>query len=248
MASIQQSVTLNDKVIGKKGRAYTRAEMATLLEQYRAYNSTGDKLSMFRQLHELAAREDLRKTRQRKQILRRQIPSAGSGLVSTIDPQHPLLNASPRIPTAVSDSNVVLLQNQLAPSEVDRERLNHTVSAFDDPRNLAVSPTADSSIAQLQSQDTATTEEKLCSVCAEEKLPNMFPAHKITTGCTHETEVCTACLQRCIESQMEQKAWNSLECPICRQRLSFKAVRAHCSTECFERYVLEISGVRCFGS
>ena len=58
-----------------------------------------------------------------------------------------------------------------------------------------------------------------CTVCMETKENFEFPQRKVTSGCNHDVDVCTACLVESIDIQFTGKMWDRIACPSCGVRL-----------------------------
>jgi hypothetical protein len=76
-----------------------------------------------------------------------------------------------------------------------------------------------------------------CSVCLEEHPLGSFPPTKITLGCQHEPTICFGCLTQAIDSQIGDRAWDAVSCPMCPERLTFEVIRKYSSPASFERHV-----------
>jgi hypothetical protein len=74
-----------------------------------------------------------------------------------------------------------------------------------------------------------------CSVCLERYTWIHFPRHRITAECNHEPTICFDCIKQSIDSQIRSRSWDKLACPLCPMKLSFEAVKAYSSEECFEK-------------
>jgi len=74
-----------------------------------------------------------------------------------------------------------------------------------------------------------------CSVCLEEYYYRKFSRRRITADCSHEPTICLECLQQAIDSQIRNKAWDKLACPLCNEKLTFETVKKYSSPESFEK-------------
>lgn len=74
-----------------------------------------------------------------------------------------------------------------------------------------------------------------CSVCFEIYTLLHFPKRRITAECNHEPTICLECLRQAIDSQIGPRSWDKLACPLCLKKLSFEAVKAYSSPDCFEK-------------
>ncbi len=73
-----------------------------------------------------------------------------------------------------------------------------------------------------------------CKVCFGDLPRAEFPAVPLTEACQHESTCCKSCIQRCIESQVQTEAWDSIRCPECPGFLSFHEVKRSISEEAFK--------------
>jgi hypothetical protein len=89
--------------------------------------------------------------------------------------------------------------------------------------------TADSEL-EASEEDSTT-----CQVCEEDINRDDNPILRITGTCQHEPTICRECMSYSIRSQLEDKAWNRLACPLCPEMLSFEDVKNLATPEIFER-------------
>jgi hypothetical protein len=72
-----------------------------------------------------------------------------------------------------------------------------------------------------------------CVVCGCRDKAGNFPS-KTTSRCAHETNTCSPCLQKWIESQITDKGLK-IKCVECPVLFEYKDIREHVSDEIFER-------------
>jgi IBR domain, a half RING-finger domain len=78
--------------------------------------------------------------------------------------------------------------------------------------------------------------EQDCAVCADTLRGSQFPERPVTGSCTHASSTCLDCIQRHIESQLENRMWNQLCCPECPSLLGYADVEKYASKATFQRY------------
>ena len=77
-----------------------------------------------------------------------------------------------------------------------------------------------------------------CVVCFENLTVENTPKRNITTSCTHEPDVCTACLSTSISTQFTGKVWDQIDCPTCGERLGYQDVQEFGDSKVFGRLKL----------
>ncbi|OTA04992.1 hypothetical protein A9Z42_0055890 [Trichoderma parareesei] len=75
-----------------------------------------------------------------------------------------------------------------------------------------------------------------CSVCAEVKSTEQFPASPITQECTHAPTTCRPCITRAIETELSSKPWEKVGCPDCGATLGYHDVQKYADLETREKY------------
>lgn len=77
---------------------------------------------------------------------------------------------------------------------------------------------------------------KDCIVCANTLPIKYFPSRPPTAACTHEVQVCKACLREWIWSEFESKVWDQINCPDCRSRMQYEDIRKFAPSVVFRKY------------
>ena len=78
--------------------------------------------------------------------------------------------------------------------------------------------------------------EQECIVCCDTLKGSQFPESKITENCTHEANTCIECIGHHIDTQLETRMWNQLNCPECPAMLGYADVKRNASVTTFQRY------------
>ena len=78
-------------------------------------------------------------------------------------------------------------------------------------------------------------EDPACTVCCENLDTDNFPAHKVTSTCQHEPDICKTCLASSIATQFSNKIWDQVACPTCHARLSFHDIQEFATKDIFEK-------------
>lgn len=79
-------------------------------------------------------------------------------------------------------------------------------------------------------------QERECSICITDKHPLEFPARPPTLLCEHKVNTCTDCLEKWVESDLQQRGWERVSCPECRRCLSHSDMRRAATAETFARF------------
>lgn len=93
-------------------------------------------------------------------------------------------------------------------------------------------------VAGLEEEAEANNDSKAsqyCTVCLEHLVSTSFPTQKVTAACEHESTVCLECLSNHLTSQIQEKAWNEIQCPLCPQKLEQLDVRSFAKEDDFNR-------------
>jgi flagellar biosynthesis GTPase FlhF len=75
-----------------------------------------------------------------------------------------------------------------------------------------------------------------CTVCTDTKSVTEFPGAAITKTCTHPPTTCLDCIATSIRSDLNNKLWNEIRCPECRETLQYDDVQRYADAETRERY------------
>lgn len=75
-----------------------------------------------------------------------------------------------------------------------------------------------------------------CTVCTDTKRVADFPGAAITKTCTHPPTTCLDCVATSIRSDLDNKLWNEIRCPECRETLQYDDVQRYADSETSERY------------
>ncbi|MCJ1472152.1 hypothetical protein MMC13_000799 [Lambiella insularis] len=78
--------------------------------------------------------------------------------------------------------------------------------------------------------------EKCCEICMETLSMDLFPSTKITKLCRHSSEPCLNCISQSLTSQLDCKAWNRLECPVCTALLESRDIEKFGTEDTIARY------------
>ena len=78
--------------------------------------------------------------------------------------------------------------------------------------------------------------EQDCIICAETLRVSHFPEGKITNHCTHVSTTCFQCIIHHIESQLETRMWDQLNCPQCPALLGYADIKKYASKTTFQKY------------
>ena len=76
---------------------------------------------------------------------------------------------------------------------------------------------------------------KDCIVCANTLPIKYFPSRPPTAACTHEVQVCKACLREWIWSEFESKVWDQINCPDCCSRMQYEDIRKFAPSVVFRK-------------
>lgn len=81
-----------------------------------------------------------------------------------------------------------------------------------------------------------SVKEQDCAICAETLRVSQFPETPVTDRCTHESNTCSECISRHIESQLESRMWDQLSCPECPALFGYTDVEKHATKATFQKY------------
>ncbi|KAL7812152.1 hypothetical protein V8C44DRAFT_349565 [Trichoderma aethiopicum] len=70
-----------------------------------------------------------------------------------------------------------------------------------------------------------------CSVCAEIKSTEQFPASPISQECAHAPTTCRPFIARAIEADLSSKPWEKVGCPECGVTLEYQVVQKYADRE-----------------
>lgn len=74
-----------------------------------------------------------------------------------------------------------------------------------------------------------------CRICMENLTPEKFPQTRITSTCAHHPAVCSRCLTKHINDQVQTRASNQVSCPECQEKVSDAEIKKYASPEVLER-------------
>ena len=80
-------------------------------------------------------------------------------------------------------------------------------------------------------------EEVSCSICMELLSLGRFPDRHITSHCNHPPTICLDCLAQAITSELDNKAWDRLTCPLCSSKMESWDIEKFAPVETVTRYV-----------
>jgi IBR domain, a half RING-finger domain len=98
------------------------------------------------------------------------------------------------------------------------------------------------SIFDLPFDEWPVAEPTECIACLDTLAPSYFPRQRITPTCDHSTpdtahrRICSTCLARHLEVQLEGSGPNRLTCPICFASLTHNNVKQLVSPQTFARF------------
>ncbi|KAK0706054.1 hypothetical protein B0T26DRAFT_655949, partial [Lasiosphaeria miniovina] len=75
-----------------------------------------------------------------------------------------------------------------------------------------------------------------CIVCTDSKAASEFPASTVTKACKHAPSTCLECIAISIRSDLNNRLWNEIGCPECRERLQYEDVQKFADPATKERY------------
>jgi hypothetical protein len=85
----------------------------------------------------------------------------------------------------------------------------------------------------IQDLESLIDPHRTCVVCECREKADTFPA-KATSRCTHETNTCSTCLQKWIETQLTDKGLK-IKCIECPEQFQHSDIQNHAPKEMFER-------------
>ncbi|KAK3320533.1 hypothetical protein B0T19DRAFT_444367 [Cercophora scortea] len=118
------------------------------------------------------------------------------------------------------------------------------VPGFFDPSDLGfgqrykVTQTATASV-QITNQRKLTDivdGDRECIVCTETKNVRDFPKAAVTNKCAHAPSTCLQCVATSIKTDLNNRVWNEIKCPECREVLQYDDVQRFADPETKERY------------
>ncbi|KAF2186992.1 hypothetical protein K469DRAFT_571506 [Zopfia rhizophila CBS 207.26] len=77
---------------------------------------------------------------------------------------------------------------------------------------------------------------RICEVCKDTKHVELFSKRPTTTSCAHPPNTCKGCIEKWIESCIENKGWDQCVCPECSEKLTYDDVKHSTTEEVFTRY------------
>jgi hypothetical protein len=75
-----------------------------------------------------------------------------------------------------------------------------------------------------------------CTVCIDSKPVAAFPGAAVTKTCTHPPTACLDCVAASIRADLNNRLWNQIRCPECRETLEYDDVQRYADAETRERY------------
>ncbi|KAK3315464.1 hypothetical protein B0H66DRAFT_628584 [Apodospora peruviana] len=78
--------------------------------------------------------------------------------------------------------------------------------------------------------------DRECCICTDTKDVTKFPGASITISCTHPPGACLECIAASIKSDLNNRLWNDIRCPECREVLQYDDVQRFADEETKERY------------
>lgn len=79
--------------------------------------------------------------------------------------------------------------------------------------------------------------DRECIICTDTKPVSEFPTAAITKTCNHEPTTCLVCVATSIRTDLNNRLWNEIKCPECRETLEYDDVQRFADDETKERYV-----------
>lgn len=70
-----------------------------------------------------------------------------------------------------------------------------------------------------------------CSICAELKSTEQYPASPISQECAHAPTTCLSCIARAIKTDLSSKPWEKVGCPECGVTLEYQVVQKYADRE-----------------
>ena len=74
-----------------------------------------------------------------------------------------------------------------------------------------------------------------CSVCLDSFDQSNTPSRAITSLCRHKLNICKRCITTSISTQFSEKVWDHVECPSCKERLTYHDMETFADRETFEK-------------
>ncbi|GAB1312760.1 RBR-type E3 ubiquitin transferase [Madurella fahalii] len=169
--------------------------------------------------------------------------------------QH-LKRRSPRRNTVASPADSIRRNNPYAPAIDNRqdamtlaflqsqERVGHAnlpaPPAVDDlgfgQRYQVAKETASVVITNQRKLPDILSGERECIICTDTKPVSEFPAAAITKTCDHAPTTCLVCIATSIRTDLNNRLWNEIKCPECRETLQYDDVQRFADAETKERY------------
>ncbi|KAK3683352.1 hypothetical protein B0T22DRAFT_246180 [Podospora appendiculata] len=132
---------------------------------------------------------------------------------------------------------------------VARDRNKENVAPADLPGYFAPSDLGFGQWYKVTNTDTSsvqiTNQRKLpdiaagdreCIVCTETKKVQDFPQAAVTNKCSHAPSTCLQCVATSIKTDLNNRLWNEIKCPECREVLQYDDVQRFADPETKERY------------
>ena len=95
----------------------------------------------------------------------------------------------------------------------------------------------DESRTQRASRGSQPRSGKTCIVCWDDLGSEIISQGPITSKCTHERNVCNACISQTISSQLDSKMWDQITCPACEEIMEYPSIQKFAKATILARYV-----------
>ena len=83
--------------------------------------------------------------------------------------------------------------------------------------------------------DQDEVDQPECSVCLDTLDDSNMALRAVTSLCRHKRNVCMRCIATSITTQFSEKAWDQVECPSCKERLTYHDMETFADREIFEK-------------
>ena len=77
-----------------------------------------------------------------------------------------------------------------------------------------------------------------CTTCLDEWKDEKIPKRHVSAGCEHTLESCLECLYNYLRSEIAGTPLDQIECPSCKERFDFFAIKEFADPVTFEKYTL----------
>ena len=77
-----------------------------------------------------------------------------------------------------------------------------------------------------------------CTTCLDELKDEWIPKRHVNVACEHKLETCLKCLSRYLAFKMEGTPPDQIECPSCKEKFDFFAIKEFADQVTFEKYTL----------